>query len=127
MAAVLWVWPSANMVTLGHGGAGTGVGLVQAVRLLPDGIMRLGAAMFGSGSLIIPVLEVAGGLALWWVRPARWALAALWAAQFGLVLLLAAAGTSADPSLLRARRFLVVEGFSIAAVLCAGREAPARV
>ncbi len=120
IAAVWWVWPSGNLVVLGNGsGTGAGLGLLHAWSLLPEGLGRLGAAFSGTSPLVFPILVVTGGLALWWARP----VAAPWGAQLGLVLLLASAG----PGLLRARRFLVVEGFSIAAILYAVRTAPSRI
>ena len=88
--AVVWLWPTSNMIAFGRGNAGAGVGLLHAWPLLPEGVARLAQAMTGNPPLIVPVLAVAGVLALWWAGPARAVLVATWAFQLGLVLLLAA-------------------------------------
>ena len=125
--AVVWLWPSSNIIAFGRGNSGAGVGLVHALPLLPDGVEKLARAMTGNPPLIVPVLAVAGGLALWWAGRARPVLVATWAFQLGLVLVLAA-GQQHGEDLLRARRFLLVDGLSVAAVLAAGRNdrAPVR-
>src|SRR5262249_2329276 len=120
LAAAWWLWPSANTFAFGYGNVGAGVGLLHAWRELPAGIARLAAALTGWKPLIPPALTIAGALALYWAGPARGVLSVAWVTQLGFVLFLAAAG----PDLLRARRFEVVEGLSIAAVLAAGRVAP---
>ncbi|MFN8545020.1 MAG: hypothetical protein U0807_12570 [Candidatus Binatia bacterium] len=123
MAAAQWLWPSANMIAFGHGNVGAGVGIPHALPLLPAGAARLAEALFGSAPLIVPVLTITGAVALRWAGSARRVLTISFLVQLGLVLLLAAAG----PGLLRGRRFQVVEGLSLAAVLAAGRSAPPRV
>jgi len=124
--AVVWLWPTSNMIAFGRGNAGAGVGLLHVWPLLPEGVARLAQAMTGNPPLIVPVLAVAGVLALWWAGPARAVLVATWAFQLGLVLLLAA-GERGGEDLVRARRFLLVDGFSVAAVLAAGRNGRASV
>ena len=124
--AVVWLWPTSNMIAFGRGNAGAGVGLLHAWPLLPEGAARLARAMTGNPPLIVPILAVAGVLALRWAGPARSVLVATWAFQLGLVLLLAA-GQRGGEDLLRARRFLLVDGFSVAAVLAAGRNGRALV
>ena len=124
--AVVWRWPSSNIIAFGRGNSGAGVGLLHAWPLLPGGVARLAHAMTGNPPLIVPVLAVAGMLALWWAGPARAVLVATWAFQLGLVLLLAA-GQQEGEDLLRARRFLLVDGLSVAAVLAAGRNGRASV
>jgi hypothetical protein len=120
VVATWWIWPSANMKAFGHGGVGAGLGLVQAWTSLPEGITRLGAAMWGPDPLIMPVLTVAGAIGLAWAGARRNLLAAVWVVQLGLVLLLAASGTD----LLRPRRFQIVEGISMIALLAAMPRAP---
>jgi hypothetical protein len=119
----VWVWPSHNMTAFGRGNAGTGVGLLQAWAFLPDGIARLGAALWGSEPLIPPGLALAGAISLVWAGARRPLLVAVWSIQLGLVLLLA----SAAPDLLRARRFQLVEGVSILALLVSLPRAPGSV
>lgn len=121
--AVWWLWPSSNIKSLGRGNAGTGVGLVKAIAVLPDGIARLGSALAGWNPLIMPVLAVAGAAALPWTGARRNALAAAWLVQLALIVLLAAAG----PDLLRARRFQALDVLSIAALLAAARCAPVSI
>jgi len=124
--AVVWLWPSSNIIAFGRGNRGAGVGLFHAWPFLPEGAARLARAMTGNPPLIVPILAVAGVLALRWAGPARSVLVATWAFQLGLVLLLAA-GQQGGEDLLRARRFLLVDGLSVAAVLAAGRNARASV
>src|SRR5262245_15220832 len=76
--AVWQVWPSHNMVALGHGNVGAGVGLFHAATLVPVGVARLGRALAGRDPLILPVLAVSGLLALPWAGRRRNALAAFW-------------------------------------------------
>ena len=88
--AVVWLWPSSNIIAFGRGNRGAGVGLFHAWPFLPEGAARLARAMTGNPPLIVPILAVAGVLALRWAGPARSVLVATWAFQLGLVLLLAA-------------------------------------
>jgi hypothetical protein len=123
IVAVWRIWPSVNMKALGHGNVGTGVGLFRAVADVPDGFVRLWETCIGWHPLIVPVLAVAGVIALPWMGTRRNALAASWLVQVVLIVLLAAAGAN----LLRPRRFQAVDVMSIAALLAAMRVAPARV
>ena len=91
------------------GNAGAGVGILPA--------LRHAWAMLAVPVPMYAFLIVAGAAALFYARPF---FGALWLVHLGTVLALAAAG----PNLLRARRFILVEGTSILLVLDAFHRAP---
>ncbi len=115
-----WLHESANLVAFRRGNVGAGAGLQNSIPQLLDGAVEVGRQVFVSRTLAIPILTVAGALSLLVVREHRVFLALLWLIQLGLVVVLAASGAD----LLRSRRYLLVDGISMFAVVCALRTGP---
>jgi hypothetical protein len=110
-----WWHQSTNLWAFRQGHAGAGIGIQHAFPRMFAGAVEVFRQVYVTQTMALPILVTASALSLFVLRRHRLFLTALWLAQVGLVVLLAA--SSAD--LLRARRFLLVEGMSLVVLLAA--------
>jgi hypothetical protein len=121
-----WLHETVNVWAFRHGNVGAGIGIQNAFPRILWGAWHVFRRVFVAPDIALPILTTAGAISLFFVREHRAFVAALWVAQLGLFVLLAAsgahvAGTTHD--VLRARRYLLVETVSIVALLSAARTA----
>jgi hypothetical protein len=112
-----WWHQSSNLLVFRRGSLGAGMGIQHAFPFVFTGAAEVFRQVYVTQAMALPILLTAGALSLVVLRQHRAFLTALWLAQLALVILLAASGAD----LLRARRFLLVEGMSLVVLLAALR------
>jgi hypothetical protein len=114
-----WWHETQNVLVFRRGNVGAGVGLQHALPQTIAGAAEVFREVYLTQAIALPILLTAGVLSLFILGRHRAFLTALWLVQLALVVLLAASGAD----LLRARRFLPVEGMSLIVILAALRTA----
>jgi hypothetical protein len=114
-----WWHLSTNLRAFSQGNVGAGIGILHAFPRMVAGAVEVFRQVYVTQTMALPILVTAGALSLFVLRRHRLFLTALWLAQVGLVVLLAASGAAGPDPLLRARRFLLVEGMSLVVLLAA--------